>query len=69
MEVFIQLVLALLGGVGVGLYAIWNGIKMFLSFNATRNTIIAAILGVPLAIVVVGIAIYKLIKFLVKRLG
>lgn len=69
MTAFIQIIQALFAGFGLGIYAIWNGIKLFLSLNATRNTIIAAILGVPVAVVVVGLGIYKLIKFLVKRLG
>ena len=69
MGTFIQFASALFAGIGVGVYAIWNGIKLFLSLSATRNTIIAAILGVPVAVVVVGLGIYKLIKFLVKRLG
>ena len=69
MTAFIQIIQALFAGYGLGIYAIWNGIKLFLSLNAIRNTIIAAILGVPVAVVVVGLGIYKLIKFLVKRFG
>lgn len=69
MTAFIQIIQALFAGFGLGIYAIWNGIKLFLSLNAIRNTIIAAILGVPVAVVVVGLGIYKLIKFLVKRFG
>ena len=69
MAVFIQIIQVLFAGFGLGIYAIWNGIKLFFSINAVRNTIIAAILGVPLAVVVVGLTIFKLIKFLAKRLG
>ena len=64
-----QMIQAFFLGVSVGVYALWNGFQVFLSLNNTKNMIIAAILGVPLAVVVIGLGAYKLIKFLIERLG
>ena len=56
-----QTIQAVVGGIGVGLCAFWNGLQMYLSFNSTITKIVAVALGISIVAAVV-------LRFLFSRL-
>ena len=67
MQALFEAIQALFGGIGIGLYAFWNALGLKEAIEAAYHQILAAGLGVPVAVVSIASTVITIGRLVIKR--